>query len=162
MPKHSVTRRQFNTTLLTGSAASLAAPAVFAQATWPNKPIRLVVPYTPGGFTDVTARLVAQKLQERLGQPVTIDNKPGACSICATSRAVTSVKPPGVYGTTKRIGLFGQLACANSAGAASVAALPASSMVLNWRRVTGCFGMVWFSWGMGFRRRPCTGRAARA
>ncbi len=81
MPKHPVTRRQFNTTLLAGSAATLAAPAVFAQASWPNKPIRLIVPYTPGGFTDVTARLVAQKLQERLGQPVTIDNKPGANSI---------------------------------------------------------------------------------
>ena len=81
MPKHPVTRRQFNTTLLAGSAATLAAPAVFAQTSWPSKPIRLIVPYTPGGFTDVTARLVAQKLQERLGQPVTIDNKPGANSI---------------------------------------------------------------------------------
>ena len=81
MPKHPVTRRQFNTTLLAGSAATLAAPAVFAQATWPNKPIRMIVPYTPGGFTDVTARLISQKLQERLGQPVTIDNKPGANSI---------------------------------------------------------------------------------
>lgn len=81
MPKHPVTRRQFNTTLLAGSAATLAAPAVFAQATWPNKPIRMIVPYTPGGFTDVTARLISQKLAERLGQPVTIDNKPGANSI---------------------------------------------------------------------------------
>ncbi len=80
MPPH-LTRRRFNTTLLAGSAATLAAPAVFAQAAWPNKPIRMIVPYTPGGFTDVTARLVAQKLQERLGQPVTIDNKPGANSI---------------------------------------------------------------------------------
>lgn len=76
-----VTRRRFNTTLLAGSAAALGAPAAFAQAAWPNKPIRLIVPYTPGGFTDVTARLVAQKLQERLGQPVSIDNKPGANSI---------------------------------------------------------------------------------
>jgi tripartite-type tricarboxylate transporter receptor subunit TctC len=81
MPNRPVTRRRFNTTLLAGSAATLAAPALFAQASWPNKPIRLIVPYTPGGFTDVTARLVAQKLQERLGQPVTIDNKPGANSI---------------------------------------------------------------------------------
>jgi tripartite-type tricarboxylate transporter receptor subunit TctC len=81
MPNRPVTRRRFNTTLLAGSAATLAAPALFAQAAWPSKPIRLIVPYTPGGFTDVTARLVAQKLQERLGQPVTIDNKPGANSI---------------------------------------------------------------------------------
>lgn len=81
MTQHPVTRRRFNTTLLAGSAAALAAPAVFGQATWPNKPIRMIVPYTPGGFTDVTARLISQKLAERLGQPVTIDNKPGANSI---------------------------------------------------------------------------------
>ena len=74
MQNHPISRRLFNATLL-------AAPAVRAQTTWPNKPIRMIVPYTPGGFTDVTARLISQKLQERLGQPVTIDNKPGANSI---------------------------------------------------------------------------------
>ena len=81
MQNHPISRRLFNATLLAGSAATLAAPAVRAQTTWPNKPIRMIVPYTPGGFTDVTARLISQKLQERLGQPVTIDNKPGANSI---------------------------------------------------------------------------------
>ena len=81
MPQHPVTRRRFTSTLLGAGAATLAAPGVFAQAAWPNKPIRMIVPYTPGGFTDVTARLISQKLQERLGQPVTIDNKPGANSI---------------------------------------------------------------------------------
>src|SRR5262245_62386006 len=55
-------------------------PAVQAQ-TWPTKPIKVIVPYTPGGFTDITARLVTAKLQERLGQPVIIENKPGANSI---------------------------------------------------------------------------------
>ena len=81
MPNRRITRRRFNLSLLAGSGAVLAVPAVRSQAAWPNKPLRIVVPYTPGGFTDVTARLVAQKLQERLGQPVTIDNKPGANSI---------------------------------------------------------------------------------
>ena len=81
MQNHPISRRLFNATLLAGSAATLAAPAVRAQTSWPNKPIRMIVPYTPGGFTDVTARLISQKLQERLGQPVTIDNKPGANSI---------------------------------------------------------------------------------
>ena len=98
MPQHPVTRRQFNTTLLAGSAATLAAPAVFAQASWPNKPIRLVVPYTPGGFTDVTARLVAQKLQERLGQPVTVDNKPGANSIIGVDLIAKAAPDGSTFG----------------------------------------------------------------
>ena len=72
-------RRRFNGRLVAAGAA-LALPAAHAQ-TWPARPIRVIVPYTPGGFTDVTARLIAQKLQERLGQPVSIDNKPGANSI---------------------------------------------------------------------------------
>ena len=67
------TRRRFNL----AAAAALVAPATFAQA-WPAKPIRLIVPYPPGGFTDVTARLIGQKLQERLGQTVLVDNKAGA------------------------------------------------------------------------------------
>lgn len=80
MKEHSLDRRRFNLRLLAAGAAAVAAPALRAQA-WPSKPIRIIVPYTPGGFTDVTARLVAQKLQERLGQTVSIDNKPGANSI---------------------------------------------------------------------------------
>jgi tripartite-type tricarboxylate transporter receptor subunit TctC len=71
---HRLTRRRFNL----GLAAALAAPAAsFAQDGY-TRPIRLIVPYPPGGFTDVTARLVGQKLAEQLGQPVLIDNKPGA------------------------------------------------------------------------------------
>lgn len=68
-----LTRRRFNL----AAAAALATPAAFAQA-WPAKPIRIIVPYPPGGFTDVTARLIGQKLQERLGQTVLVDNKAGA------------------------------------------------------------------------------------
>ena len=87
------TRRDFNRTLLAGAAAALAAPTLLrAQPAWPSRPIRIVVPYTPGGFTDVTARLVAQKLQERLGQPVTIENKPGANSIIGVD--IVAKAPP--------------------------------------------------------------------
>jgi tripartite-type tricarboxylate transporter receptor subunit TctC len=67
-------RRRFNL----GLAVALTAPAAAFAQDWPAKPIRLIVPYTPGGFTDATARLIGQKLGERLGQPVLVDNKAGA------------------------------------------------------------------------------------
>ncbi len=74
-------------------AASIALPAR-GQGSWPGKPIRIVVPYTPGGFTDQMARLVQNGLQTRLGQTVTIDNKPGANSIIGVD-AVAKAPPDG-------------------------------------------------------------------
>ena len=74
-----LTRRRFNLAM-TAAASSICAP-LFAQTTWPNKPIRIIVPYTPGGFTDQMARIVQVGLQNRLQQTVTVDNKPGANSI---------------------------------------------------------------------------------
>lgn len=61
------------------AAAALALiPNHAAAQAWPTKPIHWVVPFTPGAFTDVAARLVSDKVGARLGQPVIIDNKPGA------------------------------------------------------------------------------------
>ncbi|WP_341890129.1 tripartite tricarboxylate transporter substrate binding protein [Variovorax sp. YR752] len=92
MPHATLSRRRFSLATA-AAAASLAAPS-FAQSAWPNKPIRIVVPYTPGGFTDQMARLVQVGLQTRLGQPVVIDNKPGANSLIGVD-AVAKAAPDG-------------------------------------------------------------------
>ena len=64
------------------AAAAVAAPSILVSrasgADWPVKPVRVVVPFTPGGSTDITARLVSNRLQEVWGQSVVVENKPGA------------------------------------------------------------------------------------
>jgi len=79
------------------SAAALAAsllPAATAQATYPVKPIRLIVPFTVGGVTDASARMVADLMGKRLGQPINVDNRPGASGNIGTS-AVATAEPDG-------------------------------------------------------------------
>mgnify|MGYP006152881341 FL=1 len=60
------------------AAAWLSGPVVAQTTDFPNKPVRIVVPFPPGGATDITARVVAEKLSTKWGQPVVIDNKAGA------------------------------------------------------------------------------------
>ena len=77
------------------SAAALFALApAHAQAPYPNKPIRMVVPFQAGGATDVLARVLGQKMSAGLGQPIVIDNKPGAAGIIGTD-AVAKSAPDG-------------------------------------------------------------------
>jgi tripartite-type tricarboxylate transporter receptor subunit TctC len=76
-----------------GATLPAIVPAL-AQTAYPVKPIRLVVGYTPGGGNDLIARIVAAKLQDKLGQPVVVDNKPGAQSIVA-AELVAKAAPDG-------------------------------------------------------------------
>jgi len=82
-------RPGFGVVLIFLSLALATASAAFAQA-WPSKPIRWIVPFPPGGASDLTARVMSQKLAERLKQPVTIDNRPGAASNIGMEAAAKS------------------------------------------------------------------------
>ncbi|MDR6215574.1 tripartite tricarboxylate transporter substrate binding protein [Paracidovorax wautersii] len=80
-------------TLLTGAAAAsalAALPRAHAQAAWPTKPLRLVVPFAPGGSSEIVARAVAAEMAKTIGQNVFVDNKPGAAGNIAMQEVAVS------------------------------------------------------------------------
>jgi tripartite-type tricarboxylate transporter receptor subunit TctC len=76
------------------AALAFSATGAMAQA-WPNKPISLVVPFPPGGTTDVLARALGEKLATSLGQPVVVENRPGAGATLGADYVARSAKPDG-------------------------------------------------------------------
>src|SRR2546428_13609492 len=79
---------------LLGAALVAAAATAWAQ-TYPSKPIRFIAPFPPGGSTDVLCRLLGSKLAEGLGQPGTVDNRPGASGNIGHEAAARAA--PGGY-----------------------------------------------------------------
>jgi tripartite-type tricarboxylate transporter receptor subunit TctC len=86
-----ITRRQLLHTAA-GAAAALATPRAFAigNPTYPSRSVKWVVPYAPGGATDLLSRLLCQRLSDRLGQTFVVENKPGAGSNIGTQAVITS------------------------------------------------------------------------
>jgi tripartite-type tricarboxylate transporter receptor subunit TctC len=81
--------------LMTVSWCATTAPVVLAQGAYPNKPVRLIAPFPPGGTTDVVCRIVAQKLTDALGRQVVVENRPGASG--NIGHEVAAKAPPDGY-----------------------------------------------------------------
>src|SRR3982750_651865 len=77
-------------TLLAGSAATLALGAAPAWAAYPDKPIKIIVPWAAGGSTDAITRVLAQRLSEGLKKPVVVDNRPGGAGHVGIDQAAKS------------------------------------------------------------------------
>jgi len=82
--------------LLLAAPALLSAPRARAQAAWPDRPLRLIVPFAAGGGQDITARILAEPLRAAFGQPVVVENRPGASGMIGAHYVVQA--PPD--GTT--------------------------------------------------------------
>ena len=90
MSRHSLSRH----TAIAASSLLACAAGAHAASAYPDRPVRMIVPFTPGGGTDLVARMIAQKLGENLGQPVVVDNRPAVDGVVGTEIAARS-QPDG-------------------------------------------------------------------
>ena len=93
MPSDSC-RSLLHAVLIAAACFTFALPGLAQAQAWPAKPIRMVVPFPPGGGTDVAARIIGERLSARLGQPVVIDNKPGAATAIGVGMVIAA-EPDG-------------------------------------------------------------------
>jgi tripartite-type tricarboxylate transporter receptor subunit TctC len=108
--------------LLLAVAAGALHGAAYAQDGWPSRPLRLISTSVAGGNIDVMCRIIAEKLSVRLGQPVVVDNKPGAATVLGTAEAAKA--PPDGYtflvtimsSIAERLIAMGQLPIGNTPG----------------------------------------------
>ena len=91
MKKTNNVRRHILQTFAWISCMAAMSTTAFAQ-NYPNRSIKFIVPYSAGGLPDTVARIYAQRLSERLGQPVVVDNKPGANGVVAAQAMAASPK----------------------------------------------------------------------
>ena len=102
--EHSVARRRV--LHLAVALAALGTGAASAADAWPTRPVRIVVPFTPGGSTDILGRAIARELQDALGQPFIVENKPGAGGSIGATEVARAVPD----GYTLLMGHIGTLA----------------------------------------------------
>jgi tripartite-type tricarboxylate transporter receptor subunit TctC len=114
MNKNHITRRAFSTSAI-GAASALTFPRIArAQQGYPNRPIRFILAFGAGGVADITARIAADKLGEKLGQRIVVENQPGPGGIAA-ARSVTSAPADGytlglvTNGTAISVGAYNAL-----------------------------------------------------
>jgi tripartite-type tricarboxylate transporter receptor subunit TctC len=94
MSTNRITRRQFSTVVAASAAAGMFPAAARAQKTYPTRPVRFILPFAAAGVADITARIAAEKLGDKLGQRFVVENQPGPGGIAA-ARGVLSQAPDG-------------------------------------------------------------------
>ena len=105
-----IERRTAMKALVGASLVGIAPKMLVAQGSWPNRPLKMIVPFPSGGTADVLARLMAQRLADAIGQPIVIDNKPGAAGNIGSEAAAKSANDGynlfyGTIGTSGGINL---------------------------------------------------------
>lgn len=90
MDKLHPNRRQWMATAAAAAGTSLVGLPAWAKSAYPNKPIRFIVPFNPGGATDIVARVLAEAMSKRLGQSIVVENKAGAAGMLGTDQVAKS------------------------------------------------------------------------